>query len=261
MRFSFKTLLCVFLIFCINFSVEAGETLKIAVDDDFPPFSFSKNGETTGIDVDIVNELGKRLGINFEITLMPWKRLLFMTQNGEFEGSMSLFKTNEREKFAIFTHPIHYSTFVLFVKKGNEFNFTSIKDLYGKTIMKDAGFSIGYEFDQAIKEKKIKIFEIFEFRDFFWSIINKDYDAFVNNLEATLFNLGNEKDFMKYNDQISYLPKPMKTKCGAFLVLSKKSKLKNKNLIAREITKNLIEMENDGTYLKITSKYLKKINN
>jgi len=99
----------VFIACCICVSAEAGETLRIAVDDDFPPFSFSKNGEAAGIDVDIVRELGNRLGIHFEISLLPWKRLLTMTKNGSFDGSMSLFKTNTREEYAIFTHLfLHY---------------------------------------------------------------------------------------------------------------------------------------------------------
>lgn len=249
----------VILICCIFVSVEAGETLKIAVDDDFPPFSFSKNGETAGIDVDIVKELGRRLGIDFEISLMPWKRLLTMTRNGLFDGSMSLFKTSEREEYAIFTHPVHYSTFVLFVKKGNEFQYTSIKDLYGKVILQEAGFSIGDEFDQAVREKKIGVYEVFDSIDVFRLILNKSYDAFVNNLEVTLYKLENQKDIMKYADEISYLRKPVKVKDGAYLVLSKNSSLKNKQPLAEKITKNLMDMENDGTYSKIASKYIKKI--
>jgi polar amino acid transport system substrate-binding protein len=259
MKAFLKIFFKVILICCIFVSVEAGEVLKIAVDDDFPPFSFLKNGEAAGIDVDIAKELGKRLGIDFEISLMPWKRLLTMTKNGSFDGSMSLFKTREREKYAIFTHPVHYSKFVLFVKKGNEFEYNSIKDLYGKVILQEAGFSIGDEFDQAVREKKIIVYEVFVSKNIFRLIVNKSYDAFVNNLDVILYKLENQKDFMKYADEISYLPKPVKAKGAAYLVLSKNARLKNKKALAKKITKNLMDMETDGTYSKIASEYIKNI--
>ncbi len=258
MKSFFGILFCTVLIFCGYLSATAEETLKIAADDDFPPFSFSENGKSAGIDIDILKELGKRIDINFQISLLPWKRLLIKTQKGSYDGSMSLFKTGERKKYAIFTHPIHYSTFVLFVKKGNEFKFTSIKDLYGKSIMKQAGFSIEDNFDQAVKEKKINSYDIFESTDVFRFILNETHDAFLGNLEVTLHKLKNQPDFIRYVDKITYLPKPIKIKHGAFFVLSKNSGLNGKKELAKKITENLSKMENDGTFLKIMSKYIEK---
>jgi len=255
MRSALSFFFKVFLIVSICASAQAGETLKISVDDNFPPYSFTKNGEPAGIDVDIVRELGKRLDIHFEISLMPWKRLLTYTEKGSCDGSMSLFKTDEREEYAIYTYPVHYSTFVLVVKKGNEFKYDSIQDLYGKTILQEAGFSIGDEFDQAVKEKKISVYEAFDSIDVFRLITNESYDAFVNNLEVTLYKIEKQKEYMKYADKISYLPKPVKKKAGAYFVLSKNSSIPNKASLAQKITKTLMEMEHDGTYLKINSGY------
>ena len=153
------------------------------------------------------------------------------------------------------THPIHYSTFVLFVKTGNEFDFTSIKDLYGKKIMRQAGFSIGGEFGNAVREKKIFIQDAYEFGELFLPVINGISDAFVNNLEVTLYKLRKQREFQAYSNQINYLPKPVEHRRGAYLVLSKKSKIKDKIKLAEKITDHLIKMENDGTYLKIQSKY------
>lgn len=237
----------------------AGENLRVAVDDDFPPFSFSNNGVPMGIDVDIVRELGRRMGIDVTITLMPWKRLLDKTTKGELHAAMSLFRTEEREKFAIFIHPIHYSTFVLFVKKGNEFPFEALSDLYGKKIMKEAGFSVDQEFDTAVNQGKIHIQEIFQSAGVFHFIVNGHYDAFVNNLEVTLYKMAHTESLKRYADQITYLPRPVRERGEAFLVLSRNSELKNKDGLARSMRHHLIEMEAQGIYRKAIQRYVRRM--
>jgi len=89
-------------------------------------------------------------------------------------------------------------------------------------------------------------------------LINGKSDAFLGNLDVTLYKLRSQKGYEKYTDNISYLPKPIENKRGAFFVLSKKSKLRDKNELARKITENLIKMEKDGTYSKISSRYMNK---
>ncbi|WDP91626.1 MAG: amino acid ABC transporter substrate-binding protein [Desulfobacter sp.] len=236
--------------------VECRETLTLGVDDDFAPFSFSKEGRPAGIDVDIARELGRRIGVEFDIRLMPWKRLLTNLKKGQLDAGMSLFKTDERESYAIFTHPIHYSTFVLFVEKGREFNYTTVSDLYGKRIMIEAGFSVGDEFDRAVAARKIQIQEVFKSAGVFQFLIKGRYDAFVNNLEVTLYKLNNDSKLSKYASRITYLPRPVKARGGAYFVLSKQGRLKNKDALSRTIAGHLKAMEGEGLYSKITAAHL-----
>ena len=101
-----SVLLVPFLIFG---SVHAGlqtTPLKFVTDDNFEPFAYIENGRIKGIDCDIVREMGRRLGVEIGIELVPWKRLLFMTETGKCDGSFSLFKTKEREEFGIFAFPV-----------------------------------------------------------------------------------------------------------------------------------------------------------
>ena len=44
-------------------------SLEVAVYDNFPPYSYIKNGKPTGIDVDIAHELAKRLSVNAMIRM------------------------------------------------------------------------------------------------------------------------------------------------------------------------------------------------
>jgi len=92
------------LIFLFIFSIansianaEIGKPLLILADDDFPPYSYRENGKITGFDVDIIEEMAKRLNLSIKIKLYPFKRLIVMTKSGKCDGSFSLFRTKERE--------------------------------------------------------------------------------------------------------------------------------------------------------------------
>ncbi len=245
---------------CLIFSSMAkGSPLSLSVvsDDKFPPFSYKENGKVTGIDIDIINEMGKRLNIKFNISLVPWKRLIMMTQLGDCDGSMSLFRTPEREKFSLYTYPVHYSSFVIFVMKGKEFKFTKIEDLYGKKLAKQSGFAISDEFDLAVKRGKIKVADIFHIKTCMGETLIGKYDGFVANKHVTLYKLKNDKKFVRYKEKFTILKNPVKLERGAFFVISKASKIKDKLKLQKNIIKTLKSMEENGTYQKIMDKYLK----
>ena len=104
-----------------------GQTFNIVGDDDYPPFTYSdKNDQVSGIDIELFQEVAKRLDVEINIRLVPWKRLLKMTKQGDVVGSFALFKTPERESFSLFTYPIHRSTFKLFTTKNHNLNYSSV---------------------------------------------------------------------------------------------------------------------------------------
>ena len=250
-------LLSIFLLFTLTYILKASPlSLYVVADDDFPPYSFVKKKKVTGIDVDIVKEMGRRLNINIKVNLFPWKRLIMMTKTGRCDGSMSLFHSRNREKFALFTYPLHYSTFVLFVKKGNEFQYSTIKDLFGKNLAKQSGFIISEEFDRAVSNKKIEVSEIFKVRDGIKYTLMEISDGLVANKHVTLYKLNQNVNFSTFKDKFSILPKPIKQKRAAYFVLSKNAKIKNKANLQKRITGTFRSMDLDGTYQKLVNSYI-----
>lgn len=250
-------LLSLFLIFTIPYFLKASPlSLNIVSDDDFPPFSYTKDNKVVGIDVDIVKEMGRRLNIGIKVRLFPWKRLIMMTKTGRCDGSMSLFRSKKREKFALFTHPVHYSTFVLFVKKGRGFHYSTVKDLFGKNLAKQSGFIISEEFDRAVDNKKIAVSEIFNIKDGIKYTLLEISDGLVANKHVTLYKLNRNTNFSIYRDRFSILPKALKKSRSAYFVLSRKSKIKNKEALQKRITETFKSMELDGTYKKIVNSYI-----
>ncbi|MCP4486640.1 MAG: amino acid ABC transporter substrate-binding protein [Gammaproteobacteria bacterium] len=235
------------------------ETFNIVGDDDFPPFSFvDQKGQITGIDVELLNEMAKRLHITINISLVPWKRLLHMTKSGAAKGSFALFKTPERENFALFTHPVHYSTYNLFTDKNKTFKFETIKDLYGKRIGINAGFVISQEFDGASARGDINLIEIYNYDDAFRRLHLGGIDAFVGNVLVVKYKVKNDSMKHKGISNIVNLPTPLKQSRGAFFVLSKASSLTGKSKWQAEIKSVLNALEHDGTVDKIIGKYISK---
>ncbi len=248
-------ILFILLILSFSFFSPISTTLHLITDDEFSPYSYTENEIVKGIDIEIIDELMSRLHINYKLNVVPWARLLNMTKNGLCDLSFSLFKTAEREKYSIYTNlPIHKSIYKVYVKKENEFKFDSIEDLYGKTVGLNIGFFISKEFDQAVKEGKIKLIQIEGVKDMIKRLKYNLLDCFIGNYHGTQFELKR----MNLLSEIIPLKKQINDDKNAYLVISKQAKIQNKQFLLNSINSTLQKMYNDGTIEKITKKYINK---
>jgi len=254
-----RELIAVFLLSWLP-AVAFGATFSVIGDDDFPPFSFiDQDNQLKGIDVEMTQEMARRLGINVDIILVPWKRLLLMTEKGDVFGSFGLFKTPEREAFALYTAPVHRSTYKLFTTKNTLTEFEDISDLYGKRLGIEAGFAISTEFDAAKIKGDIDVIEFFNFEDIFRRILGGGIDAFVGNELVIKHKIAGRYSKIKNISDITFLPKPVKESRSAYFVLSKKFPLKDKHIWQAKIIKILKQMEEDGFTDKIIQKYTSEL--
>jgi extracellular solute-binding protein (family 3) len=67
---------------------------------DYRPYSYYENNEPKGLYNDILIELFRRSGYPLRLELVPFKRLLWMTENGNMSGMAGAFWTKEREQSA-----------------------------------------------------------------------------------------------------------------------------------------------------------------
>ena len=240
-------------IITVNHAI-ADQTLNIGVHEKFPPFTWSENGQATGIDVDITKELCRRINVQCNIEFIPFKRMLLYTKQGKVDGGLSPFKTPAREEFAYFLeYPVHYSTYNIFVKKGHEFQFQKIEDLYGKTIGKNRVFKLSDEFDNAVAVGKIQIEVVDETKQNIGKLMMESIDGMVSNQAETLL-LIKERGL---SNKITYLTHPVQKPRAAYLVISKQANIKNKIKLIDKMNQTLKIMYNDGTIDQINAKYLK----
>ncbi|WP_028865829.1 substrate-binding periplasmic protein [Psychromonas aquimarina] len=233
-------------------SVFAQQALVLATVNNFPPFNYMQDDVLTGIDIDIVKEMAKRLNLEIKITSAPWKAVMHHIETGRVDGGFAAFMTPERQQFSLYTAPLHDETMYLFMREDNQFPFTSLHDLDGKIIAKENGAFISDAFTQAINTNMFTVHEGDNVKNLKMLEINR-LDAVIGHLEVMQHHLNT----LKLNQQI-FPQAPIGEKQSAYLILSKKSKYPNIQKLQQEIKIVLEEMHKDGTYQRISSHHLMK---
>jgi polar amino acid transport system substrate-binding protein len=72
------------------------------------PYYIKKaDGSVSGFLMDITARVHERAGIPFVFEELPAKRILGLLEQGAYAGGVGWFRNPEREKFALFSHPIY----------------------------------------------------------------------------------------------------------------------------------------------------------
>ncbi len=118
----------------------SAETLRTAVDGTFAPHAMpTTEGGVEGFNVDYVNEIGKRLGVEIEIDATQWSGILPGLAAGtyDFVGAPTTL-TAERAENMLFIEGYLNTDFQFVVKTGAE-EITELEGFAGKTISVNKG--------------------------------------------------------------------------------------------------------------------------
>ena len=123
-------------------SVSSAETYKVALDGTFAPHAMPKmSGGIEGFNVDLANEIGKRLGAKMDITAAQWSGLLPGMQAGTYDFLVApTTLTESRSKSMLFTEGYLNTDYQFVVKKGAP-AMKSLTDFKGKVIAVNKGAS------------------------------------------------------------------------------------------------------------------------
>ena len=233
--------------------LSAAPPLFVATDENLPPFSFVEDGQAAGIDVDMLQEVARRTGRAFTVEARPWKRVLTEAESGQAPLAMPLFRTPEREAFAILAGPVHFSTFGLFVRKDRTFRYDRLEDLYGRRIGINQGFAISSDLDRAVREGRIACEAVGSTEQNLRKLLAGRIDAFLANLVNTEFLLRR----FPARDEVVALPRHVFARRPAFLVVSRAAELPDKERLAEELGAALDQLAKDGTYDRIVARYVR----
>lgn len=112
----------------------------VAINSTFPPFESVKEGtkDYQGIDIDIANYIGKKMGKELEFSDMKFASLVPALQSGRADIIISAISpTDARAKVVDFTKPYYFPLKALICKKGD--GLDTLEKLKGKK----AGASMG----------------------------------------------------------------------------------------------------------------------
>jgi polar amino acid transport system substrate-binding protein len=126
-----------------------GRAEKISfVTTEFPPYVIQENSKLSGFDVELVQELCRRVGAEPEFTVVPWGRALDYVKIGKTDGIMSPVYSEERARYMIFTdQPITHEAVSIMSLHGAGITAASIDDLKDERIGVIFGYSYGKTFD------------------------------------------------------------------------------------------------------------------
>ncbi|HBU00345.1 MAG TPA: ABC transporter substrate-binding protein, partial [Thermotoga naphthophila] len=82
------------------------QPLRIALDEDYAPFSFyDESGNLVGISVDFWKLFSEKTGVEVELVPVKWYRAQELLTEGKIDAIDQIFKTPEREEALSFSRP------------------------------------------------------------------------------------------------------------------------------------------------------------
>ncbi len=196
------------------------------VTDFWPPFRIKDSTHfITGIDKDIMEEIGKRMGIKFIWSRRPWVRCLYEIENGSADVITGIARTPEREKYTLFTTRPYYELGpALYVHDQSlAQSITQYEDLHGLSI----GYTRGsvyfkrFDTDDTLDKRAGK-----DESQLLKMVQEKRWDALVGTdaqVDFDIMRLGLNKQIFKTR----YIPRD---RIKLYIGVSKKSKFaENKN--------------------------------
>lgn len=141
-----STLLSVSMV--ISVPAFAKETVKVGMSGRYFPFTFVKQDQLQGFEVDLWDEIGRRNDYQVEYVTANFSGLFGLLQTGRIDTiSNQITITDERQATYLFTDPYVVDGAQITVRKGND-TIQSVADLKGKTV----AVNLGSNFEQLLRE-------------------------------------------------------------------------------------------------------------
>ncbi|OEY65490.1 transporter substrate-binding domain-containing protein [Marinobacter sp. X15-166B] len=125
----------------------SAETLRVVTDPSFVPFEMmdQETGEMIGFDMEIIAEVAKRAGFDYQLQTMDFNGIIPALQTGNVDIAIAgITITEERGKIVDFSDPYYDSGLRILVREDNN-EVSEFEDLDGKKIGTKIG-STSYDF-------------------------------------------------------------------------------------------------------------------
>ena len=162
-----------------------GRALKVGSDTTYPPFeSVNAKNEIVGFDVDLVNEICKRINCKATFVTADFDKLLDAVKNNTYDLSASGWTiTSERAKSIDFGLPYMPNTLILLVRSSE----TRVKE---PEDLKNPAYNVGVQFDapssatvkQLVADSSKQITEFQDLVAAVQALLNRQVDVVVVNI-------------------------------------------------------------------------------
>lgn len=217
---------------------------------EYLPYSRYEDGVLKGSDVEILQECFKRMDVDVNLLLLPWKRALHMAMHDQVDGIFGAVKTPERMARLYYSDPVRVEQISLFVRQESTFKFNGNLDkLKGASFGVVRDFSYGFKVDQFLKycEETGRVERGVDTEMNLFKLIKGRFDFFIGDHFSVLHTIRN----MGLKDQIRSL-EPSLADNNIYLTFSKKRGL---SFFRDHFNEALESVRADGTWNRIMQKY------
>lgn len=217
--------------------------MRVAFEGTYPPFNFqSDDGKSfIGFDVDISNEMAKRLGVETEFITSKWAGLIGGINADMFEIIIAQMAPTEERKESVDFTDLYVLTGAVIVTHNDTNDIKTAEDLNGKKLGAAAGTTfadIAHDIDGA----DVKIYEG-GFSTYVNDVINGRLDALINDSLVMGYNIAESGQPIKIASQLL-------SKDGNAMAIKK-----GNDDFVEKMNEILAEIKEDGTYDEIYMKW------
>ncbi|GAA3565455.1 MULTISPECIES: transporter substrate-binding domain-containing protein [Marinobacter] len=154
------------------------DTLKVVTDPSFVPFEMmdQETGEMIGFDMEIIAEVAKRAGFEYDLQTMDFNGIIPALQTGNVDIAIAgITITEEREKIVDFSDPYYDSGLRILVRAGND-AVDEMSDLEGMKIGTKIG-STSYDYLVANLEEDDGVTPYPGSSDMYMALMSRAVDA------------------------------------------------------------------------------------
>ncbi|MCG7198662.1 transporter substrate-binding domain-containing protein [Marinobacter pelagius] len=155
----------------------SAENLKVVTDPSFVPFEMmdQETGEMIGFDMEIIAEVAKRAGFEYDLQTMDFNGIIPALQTGNVDIAIAgITITEEREQIVDFSDPYYDSGLRILVREGSD--MTELSDLEGKKVGTKIG-STSYDYLMANLEQDDGVTPYPGSSDMYMALMSRAIDA------------------------------------------------------------------------------------
>ena len=134
-------------------------TLIIGTSDDYQPYSFTKDGVTMGLDIDMAYEIARRMELEPILKIMSFDVLLVALDKGAIDLIAAGFSpTAQRAQRCFFTEEHAAGDPFVVVSLKDQPRVQSVDNLYGKKVVVNEGYAADFYLSQyaAIQLRRVE---------------------------------------------------------------------------------------------------------
>lgn len=222
----------------------AADAVKVGMSGRYYPFTFVQQDKLQGFEVDVWNEIGKRLDREVEFVTTSFSGLFGMLDTGRIDTiANQITITPERLAKYHFSTPYVYDGAQIVVRKGND-SIQGLDDLKGKKV----AVNLGSNFEQLLRKQDTNNeINIITYET------NLEQDVALGRTDAFVMDrVGSAQLIKEAGLPLQLAGKPFDTMENAFPFL----KTATQEALLAEVDQALSDMRSDGTLTQISQRWL-----